>query len=68
MTKKSQEGHNQKNLTNKMAGSTFAQAMQLGIEYDPEPPFDVGSPKKVSLATLESLTIKRRASFEKEWS
>jgi hypothetical protein len=23
-----------------------AQAIQLGIEYDPQPPFDAGSPRK----------------------
>ena len=25
-------------------GDTVAQAMQLGIEYDPQPPYDAGSP------------------------
>ena len=24
----------------------FARAIQLGIEYDPQPPFDAGSPEK----------------------
>ena len=28
-------------------GKELAQAIQLGIEYDPEPPFDAGSPEKV---------------------
>jgi transcriptional regulator GlxA family with amidase domain len=28
------------------AGDDVAQAIQLGLEYDPEPPFDVGSPAK----------------------
>lgn len=28
------------------AGDEFAQAIQLGIEYDPQPPFDTGSPGK----------------------
>ena len=28
------------------AGPELAQAVQLAIEYDPEPPFDAGSPKK----------------------
>jgi len=29
-----------------IAGDDFAQAVQLGIEYDPQPPFDAGSPAK----------------------
>jgi putative intracellular protease/amidase len=28
------------------AGDEFAQAVQLGIEYDPQPPFDTGTPDK----------------------
>jgi putative intracellular protease/amidase len=33
-------------LAAKIAGEQVAQAIQLGIEYDPQPPFDVGSPDK----------------------
>jgi transcriptional regulator GlxA family with amidase domain len=33
-------------LAAKIAGDTIAQAIQLGIEYDPQPPFDAGSPEK----------------------
>ena len=33
-------------LAARIAGDTVAQAIQLGIEYDPEPPFDAGSPDK----------------------
>jgi transcriptional regulator GlxA family with amidase domain len=33
-------------LAAKIAGDTVAQAIQLGIEYDPQPPFDSGSPDK----------------------
>lgn len=33
-------------LTAKVVGEEFAQAVQLGIEYDPEPPFAAGSPAK----------------------
>jgi transcriptional regulator GlxA family with amidase domain len=29
-----------------MAGPTVAQAIQLGIEYDPQPPYDAGAPSK----------------------
>jgi putative intracellular protease/amidase len=32
-------------LAAKIAGEQVAQAIQLGIEYDPQPPFDAGSPQ-----------------------
>ena len=31
-------------LAARIAGDDVAQAIQLGIEYDPQPPFDSGSP------------------------
>jgi transcriptional regulator GlxA family with amidase domain len=33
-------------LAERIAGPEVAQAIQLGIEYDPQPPFDAGSPAK----------------------
>ena len=33
-------------LAAELAGEQVAQAIQLGIEYDPQPPFDSGSPQK----------------------
>ena len=33
-------------LAARIAGEDFAKAIQLGIEYDPDPPFDSGSPEK----------------------
>jgi transcriptional regulator GlxA family with amidase domain len=33
-------------LADRIAGPEVAQAIQLGIEYDPAPPFDSGSPAK----------------------
>lgn len=33
-------------LARDLAGDDFARAIQLGIEYDPQPPFDCGSPEK----------------------
>ncbi len=33
-------------LAARIAGEQVAQAIQLGIEYDPQPPFDAGSPEK----------------------
>jgi transcriptional regulator GlxA family with amidase domain len=39
-----------------MYGDAAAQAVQLGIEYDPDPPFDVGSPEKAPAAIVEAVT------------
>jgi hypothetical protein len=33
-------------LVDRMCGAEMAQAIQLAIEYDPQPPFDAGSPSK----------------------
>jgi transcriptional regulator GlxA family with amidase domain len=33
-------------LAGRIAGVEVAQAIQLGIEYDPQPPFDAGAPSK----------------------
>ena len=33
-------------LAGQIAGDDIAQAIQLGIEYDPQPPYDAGSPDK----------------------
>lgn len=35
-------------LVGQIAGDETAQAIQLGIEYDPQPPYDSGSPAKAS--------------------
>ncbi len=40
-------------LAAQIAGPEFAQALQLGIEYDPQPPFDTGSPEKASPELVE---------------
>jgi putative intracellular protease/amidase len=39
-----------------VAGDDFAQAVQLGIEYDPQPPFDAGSTAKAPAPIVELLT------------
>jgi transcriptional regulator GlxA family with amidase domain len=36
-------------------GDEFAQAIQLGIEYDPDPPFDTGSPEKAPPELVEAV-------------
>jgi transcriptional regulator GlxA family with amidase domain len=40
-------------LAARIAGPEVAQAIQLGIEYDPQPPFDSGSTKKAAPETVE---------------
>src|SRR5208283_2008127 len=40
-------------LARELAGETVAQAIQLGIEYDPQPPFDAGSPQKAPAQVVE---------------
>ena len=36
-----------------LAGDDVARAVQLGIEYDPQPPFDAGSPAKAGAELVE---------------
>ena len=40
-------------LTARLTGDDVAKAIQLGIEYDPDPPFDSGSPEKAPPALVE---------------
>jgi putative intracellular protease/amidase len=40
-------------LAQKIGGDDLAQAIQLGIEYDPQPPFDAGSPDKAPRHIVE---------------
>jgi hypothetical protein len=42
-------------LVAKIAGDEFAKTVQLLIEYDPEPPFDSGSPDKASPELVKNL-------------
>jgi putative intracellular protease/amidase len=49
-------------LAARIAGDTVAQAIQLGIEYDPQPPFDAGSPSKAPAEVVELL--RNRSRFE----
>ena len=41
-----------------LEGEQVAREIQLQIEYDPDPPFDSGSPKNASPAMLEALTAR----------
>jgi len=38
------------------AGPEVAEAVQLGIEYDPQPPLDAGSPAKAPAAIVDAVT------------
>ena len=40
-------------LAAELQGPEMAQAIQLGIEYDPQPPFDAGAPSKAPAAIRE---------------
>jgi putative intracellular protease/amidase len=51
-------------LASLIAGVEVAEAIQLWIEYDPQPPFDSGSPAKAgpqTLAALRSINTARKA-------
>ncbi len=47
-------------LAARIAGEEVAQAIQLGIEYDPQPPFDVGSPAKAPAHIVAALRARSR--------
>ena len=40
-------------LLDRMYGPEIAQMTQLAIEYDPQPPFDAGSPAKAPAALVD---------------
>jgi transcriptional regulator GlxA family with amidase domain len=48
-------------LVGREAGPEVAQAVQLGIEYDPDPPFDAGSPEKAPAEIVELVRSVSRA-------
>lgn len=55
-------------LAAEIAGDDVARAIQLGLEYDPAPPFDSGSPEKSDPATRDAMTTRyegRIADFRK---
>ncbi len=47
-------------LVARECGDQVAQAIQLSIEYDPQPPFDSGSPAKAPVEIVEQLRKKSR--------
>jgi len=48
-------------LVGREVGPEVAQAIQLGIEYDPDPPFDAGSPQKAPAPIVEMVSAVERA-------
>jgi transcriptional regulator GlxA family with amidase domain len=42
-------------LVAKISGNEAAKAVQLGLQYDPQPPFHCGSPKTAGKALTDSL-------------
>jgi putative intracellular protease/amidase len=47
-------------LASHVAGDRVAQMIQLGIEYDPQPPFDAGSPEKAPADIVEAVRERAR--------
>ena len=52
-------------LAAKISGQSVAETLQLGIEYDPEPPFDVGSRAKAAPVIVDELRARLITAFEK---
>jgi transcriptional regulator GlxA family with amidase domain len=51
-------------LMARLGGDDMARAVQLGIEYDPQPPFDAGSPLKAPEHVVELLRSASRFVLE----
>jgi putative intracellular protease/amidase len=51
-------------LAARIAGDEVAQAIQLGIEYDPQPPFRAGSPETAPPAVVDKVRERMRARLE----
>jgi len=47
-------------LAGRIAGDETAQTIQLGIEYDPQPPYDAGSPGKAPAAVTSRIRARSR--------
>ena len=53
-------------LAARIAGDDVAQAIQLGIEYDPQPPFAAGSPETAPAHIVEGVRTRMRARLERD--
>ena len=49
-------------LVGELFGAEMSQAVQLGIEYDPQPPFDAGAPSKAPAEIYELVSAVARES------
>jgi putative intracellular protease/amidase len=54
-------------LVAELAGPELAQGIQLALEYDPQPPFDSGSPSKAAKPIVDTTSFMIDA-YEKAWS
>ena len=52
-------------LAARIGGDAVAQAIQLGIEYDPQPPFDAGSVDKAPPAVVQLVTARMQQAASK---
>jgi cyclohexyl-isocyanide hydratase len=52
-------------LAARICGEETARGIQLSIEYDPQPPFECGSPRVADLALVEGVSASRREFQEK---
>ena len=53
-------------LAARIAGPEVAQAIQLGIEYDPQPPFRAGSPQTAPPEVVDGVRQRMRARMDAE--
>ncbi|MEU6084169.1 DJ-1/PfpI family protein [Streptomyces sp. NPDC047108] len=51
-------------LAGRIADDATAQAIQLGIEYDPQPPYDAGAPGKAPQEVVDLLRSRKRVIIE----
>jgi len=51
-----------------LAGQAAAEAIQLGIEYAPEPPFNAGSPETAPPAVLAAVQARMPAVRDERWA
>ena len=51
-------------LAAEIAGEDVAKAIQLGLEYDPAPPFQSGSPDKADPRAIEVMTKRYQGRIE----
>ncbi|MFJ9589393.1 DJ-1/PfpI family protein [Streptomyces acidicola] len=51
-------------LTGRIAGDEHAEAIQLVTEYDPQPPYDAGSPQKAPTHIVDALRARSRFILE----